>query len=191
GRRLPLLGLDPEAADQDLLASRLAARPAARPPAEPRAPPAPRLDPPGGADLHPPPLGPALVDAPAPLLGLPAGGRHHLPPGLRLDLLRQRRAGPDDLRHLPLRLPDRLLPPPHGLGVAALPRARYRGGPGARRHRALPLAPHARPRRAGGAGLRARFFPPHPALRHLGDRARLDRLDALAAGELLRAPVDP
>ena len=29
----------------------------------------------------------ALVDAPVPLLGLPAGGRHHVPAGLRLDSL--------------------------------------------------------------------------------------------------------
>ena len=32
------------------------------------------------------PLAPALVDAPVPLLGLPAGRGHHVPAGLRLDL---------------------------------------------------------------------------------------------------------
>ena len=45
-------------------------------------------DPPARADVHPQALAPALVDAPAPLLGLPARGRDHVPAGVRLDPLR-------------------------------------------------------------------------------------------------------
>ena len=43
---------------------------------------------PARADVHPQALAPALVDAPAALLGLPARGRDHVPAGVRLDPLR-------------------------------------------------------------------------------------------------------
>ena len=77
------------------------------------------------------------------------------------------------------------------VSLAALPRPRHRRGPGARRDRAGALAPDARPRRAGAAGLRPRLLPADPAVRHLGDRPRAHRLDAVAARRLLRVPVDP
>ncbi len=85
GRRLPLRGVDPEAADADLLAARLAAGAQPRPVAQRRLPARHRLVAPHRADLHRPPLAAALVDAPAAVLGLPAGGGDHLPAGVRLD----------------------------------------------------------------------------------------------------------
>ena len=71
----------------------------------------------------------ALVDAPVPLLGMPARGRDHVPARLRLDPLPIRPRRPDDVRHLSLRIPDRLLPHPdvrrhgcifHGLDISAV-----------------------------------------------------------------------
>ena len=58
--------------------------------------------------------GAALVDAPAPVLGLPARGGDHVPARLRLDPLRVAAGRPDDVRHLRLRIPGGLVPDPHG-----------------------------------------------------------------------------
>jgi NNP family nitrate/nitrite transporter-like MFS transporter len=78
------------------------------------------LNSPPRPDLHPASLDPAMVDAPVPLLGLPARGRDHLPPRLRLDPLRHLARRSVHVRHLRLRFPDRILPGAHGIRLAAL-----------------------------------------------------------------------
>ena len=55
----------------------------------------------------------AMVDAPIPLLGMPAGRRHHLPPGLRLDPLPHSARRPIDVRHVPVWFSDGQFPASH------------------------------------------------------------------------------
>ena len=92
GRRLPLRRLAAEAADARLLerAAGELVRQRGRRCAAWRRLLALAGDAPRRADVHPPALAPALVDAPVPLLGLPARGGDHVPAGLRLDPLRHR-----------------------------------------------------------------------------------------------------
>ena len=78
GRGLPLQRLAGKAADARLLGPRLGTVPAQRRAAQPGPRGCAGRHSPGRAALHRAPLAPALVDAPMPLLGLPAGGRHHL-----------------------------------------------------------------------------------------------------------------
>jgi MFS family permease len=88
GRRFPLRGVAAEAAHPDLLQARVRTGLQSRAPAQPAPPRRRDLDPPARPDLHPASFDQAMVDAPVPLLGLPARGRDHVPPRLRLDPLR-------------------------------------------------------------------------------------------------------
>ena len=104
------------------------------------------------ADVHREAFTVALVDAPAPLLGLHHGGGDHVPAGLRLGALRVGAGRPDDVCRLSLRVPNRVVPHPNRDLVGGLPRPRLLGRDGARRHRAGALAAAARSRRACRAG---------------------------------------
>jgi MFS transporter, NNP family, nitrate/nitrite transporter len=55
----------------------------------------------------------AMVDAPIPLLGMPDGSRHHLPPGLRLDPFPHSARRSIDVRHVPVWFSDGQFPASH------------------------------------------------------------------------------
>ena len=87
GHRLPLRDLARQTADATVLRAELRAASAAGARQE-RADSRRRVrDAPGGTDLHPEALAPALVDAPAPVLGLRDCGGDYVSAGLRLDPL--------------------------------------------------------------------------------------------------------
>ena len=81
------------------------------------------------AAVHRASLAAALVDAPVPLLGMPARRRDHVSAGLRLDSLPHRSRRSVDLCHVPVRFPGRLVPAAyrgahgllfHGLDISAV-----------------------------------------------------------------------
>ena len=85
------------------------------------------------------------------------------------------------VRHLRLRVPHRIRSACEPSVLVPVPRSRRGRRPGADRDRPLAVAPHARPGRAGGAVVRHGLLSAVAPLRDLGDRARADRLDAVAA----------
>ena len=193
GRRLSLQRLAREAAHARLLGPRLGAVPPPRRAAQP----GPRCsalagDAPGRADLHRAAAracaggctsacsGAACWPSRSPSRWSSAGSTSAPLPSDQIDL-----------RHLPVRLPGRRVPPPHRRCLAALPRSRHRRRPGARRHRALAVAAHARRRAPAAAAVRHGLPAAHPAVRHLGHRPGPDRFAGVAARRRVQFPGDP
>src|SRR5215831_7519514 len=144
GRGLSLFGLDSEATNARLLATRMAAvqetwrisqsgayRIFGR-----NAPPVP--------NFHRKAIDTALDHASADFLGLSVSGSDYLSTSLRMDLLHQRSQRPDGIRNSPVRLSRRTLSSAHAHFVVALPWSRYCSFLGPGRNWALPLAAYAR-----------------------------------------------